>query len=89
MMAFHQFASVKNLYPKIYFTFEMQPNIFFNLFLVPYAFTCCNLRVGEIPCFCVQYDYFLALIFHEAQVNEQWKRIRRSQHVQANIAGTQ
>ena len=46
MMAFHQFAGVKNMYRKIYFTIEMQPNIFFKLFLVPYAFTCCNLRVG-------------------------------------------
>ena len=33
--------------------------------------------------------YFLASIFHQDQVNEQWKCIKRSQRVQANIAGTQ
>ena len=52
MMAFHQFTSVKNMYQKkIYFTIEMQPNIFIflKLFLGPYmyAFTGCNLRVGK------------------------------------------
>ena len=49
MMTFNQFASVKNMYGKIYFTIEMQPNIFLKLFLVPfmYAFTCCNWRVGK------------------------------------------
>ena len=62
----------------------MQPNIFLKSFLVPYAFTCCNLRVGKF-----HVDYFLASIFHQAQVNGQWKRIRRSQLVQAIIAGTQ
>ena len=31
MMAFHQFASVKNTYRKIYFTIEMQPNIFLKV----------------------------------------------------------
>ena len=36
MMAFHQFTSEKNMYQKIYFTIEMQPNIFLKLFLVPY-----------------------------------------------------
>ena len=29
--AFHQFASVKNMYRKIYFTIEMKPNIFFKV----------------------------------------------------------
>ena len=47
MVAFHQFASVKNMYLKIYFTIEMQPNTFFEAVSVPYAFTCCNLRVGK------------------------------------------
>ena len=51
MMAFHQFTSVKNMYQKIHFTIEMQPNIyiFLKLFLVSYmyAFTDCNLRVGK------------------------------------------
>ena len=42
---FDQF--IKNMYRKIYFTIEMQPNIFLELFLVPYAFTGCNLRVGK------------------------------------------
>ena len=32
---------------------------------------------------------FLASIFHQAQVNGQWKHIRRLQLMQANIAGTQ
>ena len=49
MMAFHQFTSVKNMHQKIYFTIEMQLNIFLKLFLGPYmyAFTGCNLRVGK------------------------------------------
>ena len=49
MKAFHQFTSVKNMYQKIYFTIEMQPNIFLKLFLVPfmYALTGCNLQVGK------------------------------------------
>ena len=49
MMAFHQFASVKNMYRKIYFTIEMQPNTFLKSILVPcmYTITCCNLRVGK------------------------------------------
>ena len=65
----------------------MQPNIFFK---VPYmyAFTCCNLRVGKFDV-SASNMIFLASIFHEAQVNEQWKRIRRLQLVQANIAETQ
>ena len=43
--------------PKIYFTIGMHPNIFFFLkkkmmiFLVPYAFTGCNLRVGKFKQF--------------------------------------
>ena len=43
-------TSVKNMNQKIYFTIEMQPNIFFKvIFLGPYmyAFTGCNLRVGK------------------------------------------
>ena len=32
----HDGASVKNMYQKIYFTVEMQPNIFLKLFLVTY-----------------------------------------------------
>ena len=35
MMAFHQFTSVKNMHQKIYFTIEMQPNIFFKVILMP------------------------------------------------------
>ena len=31
MMAFHQFTRLKNMYQKIYFTIEMQPNIFFKV----------------------------------------------------------
>ena len=90
MMAFHQIASVKNIYRKIYFTIEMQPDIFLKLFLVPYmyAFTCCNLRVGKFDV-SASNMIILASIFHQAQVNGQWKRIKRSQLVQANIAGTQ
>ena len=49
MMAFHQFTSVKNMYQKLYFTIEMQPNIFFKVISCSYmyAFTGCNLRVGK------------------------------------------
>ena len=35
------------MYRKKYFTIEMQQNIFLKIFLVPYAFTGCNLRVGQ------------------------------------------
>ena len=39
----------KHVPKKIYFTIEMQPNIFLKLLLGPYmyAFTGCNLRVGK------------------------------------------
>ena len=76
---------------KIYITIEMQPNIFFlKLFLVPYMyeFTCCNLRVGKFDVSASNMNFFVS-IFHQDQVNRQWKRIRRSHFVQANIAGTQ
>ena len=53
-----------------------------------YAFTCCNLRVGKFDVSASNMIFFES-IFHQAQVNGQWKRIRRSQLVQANIAGTQ
>ena len=47
----HQFTIVKqNMYQKIYFTIEMQPNTFFKVIscsLHVYAFTGCNLRVGK------------------------------------------
>ena len=73
MMEFYQFArlSVKNMYRKIYFTIEMQPNIFLKLFLVPYmyAYTCCNLRVDKFDVsasnmiiFCCQYFIKLRLM---------------------------
>ena len=90
MMAFHQSVSVKNVCRKIYFTIEMQWNNFLKLFLVQYmyAFTCGNLRVGKFNV-SASNTIILASIFHQAQVNGQWKRIRRSQLVQANIAGTQ
>ena len=89
-MAFHQFTSVKNMYQKIYFTIEMQPNIFLKLLLGPYmyAFTGCNLRVGKFDVSASNMIFF-APIFHQAQVNGQWKCISRSQLVQANIAGPQ
>ena len=53
-----------------------------------YAFTCCNLGVGQFDVSASNMINFLASIFHQAQVNGQWKRIRRLQLVQANIAGT-
>ena len=54
-----------------------------------YAFTGCNLRVGQFDGSASNMIIFLVSIFHHAQVNEQWKCISRSQLVQANIAGTQ
>ena len=56
-----------------------------------YAFTCCNLRVGNLKFDVSESNIltFFASIFHQAQVNEQWKRIKRSLLVQANIAITQ
>ena len=49
---------------------------------------CCYLRVGKFDV-SESNMIFLASIFHQAKVNEQWKRIRLSQLVQANIARTQ
>ena len=75
MMLFHQFAREKKHVPKIYFTIEMQPNIIFK----DISCSGCNLREGQFRCFCFQYDYsFFESIFHQAQVNGQWKRIIRS-----------
>ena len=90
MMAFHQFTSVKNMYQNIYFTIEMQPNIFLKLFLGlnMYAFTGCNLRAGKFDVSASNMIIFVS-IFHQAQVNGQWKCISRSQLVQAKIAGPQ
>ena len=36
--------SVKNMNRNIYFTIEMQPNLFLTIFLVPYASTGCIMR---------------------------------------------
>ena len=65
MMAFHQFTSVKNMYQKIYFTIEMQPNIFLKLLLGPYmyAFTGCNLRVGKFDVSASNMIFFLRQYF--------------------------
>ena len=51
--------------PKIYFTIEMQPNIFLKLFLVPYmyAFTCCYLRGGKFDVSLSNMIYFLRQYF--------------------------
>ena len=56
---------------------------FLKPFLVPdmYAFTCCNLRVGKFNVSASNMIFFLASIFHQAQVNGQWKHISRSQIV--------
>ena len=91
MMAFCQFASVKNMYRKIYFTIEMQLNIFLKVFLVPYmyAFTCCNLRVGKFDVSASNMIIFWRQYFLKLRLMDSGKRIRRSQLVQANIAGTQ
>ena len=53
-----------------------------------YAFTGCNLRVGKFDVSASNMIIFVS-IFHQAQVNGQWKCISRSQLVQANIAGPQ
>ena len=53
-----------------------------------YAFTGCNLRVGKFDVSASNMIIF-ASIFHQAQVNGQWKCISCSQLVQANIAGPQ
>ena len=71
----------------------MQPNIFLKIyflkiFLVPYAFTGCNLRVGKINVSAYNMIIFASIV-HQAQVNEQQKRIRRSQLVPAHIVGPQ
>ena len=72
----------KTYVPKIYILQLKCSRIsFLKLFLVPcmYAFAGCNLRVGKFDVFCVQYDYFLASVFHQAQFNGQWKCISLSQ----------
>ena len=48
MMAFHQFTSVKKHVPKnIFHNGNAAEYFFINIFLVPYAFIVCNLRVGN------------------------------------------
>ena len=54
-------------------------------FLVPYSFTGCDLRVGKFDVSASNMIIF-ASIFNQAQVHGQWKRIRCSQLVQAQIA---
>ena len=85
MMAFHQFASVKHMYRKYISQLKSSRISFLKLFLVPYmyAFTCCNFRVGKFDV-SASNMIVLASIFNQAQVNGQWKRIRRLQLVQAN-----
>ena len=60
--------------------------LFFGPYM--YAFTGCNLRVGKFDV-SVSNVIIFASIFHQAQVNGQWKCISGSQLVQANIAGPQ
>ena len=73
------------MYQKLYFTFEMQPNIFLKIFLVSYAFTGCNLREAQFNVSVSNLIIVFASIFHQSQVNGQWKRIIRSQLVQAHV----
>ena len=91
MMVFHQFTSVKNMYRKIYFTIEMQPKIYIlEIFLVPYAFTGCNLRVDQFDV--SSSNMIIALLcvnISSAQVNGQWKCIICSQLGLAHVAGQQ
>ena len=54
-----------------------------------YAFTGCNLRVGKFDVYASNMIFFFASIFHQAQVNGEWKCISRLQLVQANIGGPQ
>ena len=54
-----------------------------------YVFTGCNLRVGKFDVSASNMIIFSASIFHQAQVNGQWKCISRSQLVQAIIAEPQ
>ena len=58
------------MYRKVHFTIEMQPQIFFKINLVPYAFTCCNLRVGKFDVSASNIIIFASIV-HQAQVNGQ------------------
>ena len=73
-----------NLCLTVYFTIEMQLNIFLKIFLVPYAFIGFNLRVGKFNVSAFNMNIFASMV-HQAQVNEQRKRISRLQLVQAHI----
>ena len=77
--------------PKIYISQLKCSRIsFLKSFLGPYmyAFTGYNLRLGKFEVSASNMIIF-ASIFHQAQVNGQWKCISRSRLVQANIAGPQ
>ena len=78
MMAFQQFTSVKKHDPKKKILQFKCSQICFKIFLVPYAFTGCNLVEVKFDVSASNKIIF-ASIFHQAQVNGQWKGIRRSQ----------
>ena len=78
MIAFHQFTSVKKHDPKKNILQFKCSQICFKIFLDQYAFTGCNLGVGKFDV-SVSNMIIFASIFHQAQVNGQWKGIRRSQ----------
>ena len=59
--------------PKIYFTIEMQPNIIFK----DTSCSGCNLREGQFDVSASNMIIVFESIFHQAQVNGQWKRIIR------------
>ena len=75
----------------IYFTIEMQPNIFFKVIScsIHVWFTCCNLRVGKFDVSASNMIIFWRQYFIKLRLMDSGKRIRRSQLVQANVTGTQ
>ena len=80
MVAFHQFTDVKKTCTEKNILKCSQISIL-KIFFVPNAFSGCNLRVGKFDVSASK-----IIIFIQAQVNGQWKRIMCSQLLQAHIA---
>ena len=75
MMTFHQFTSEITCAEKHISQLKCSRISFLKIFLVPYAFTGCNLRVGNFDVFASNMNIF-ASIFHRAQVIGHWNRYK-------------
>ena len=89
LMVFHQFTRVKTCTEKFISQLKCSQISCLKIFLVTYAFTGCNLGVGQFDVSASNMIIFFASIFHQAQVNGHWTCLIRSQLVLAHVAGPQ